>query len=213
MLGCSIYQERFQGRVDPQVFEQDSSVLFKGFFQHEGYFKSETGDLLDSFAEPTKTVRQHQSRWRSSAAGRELVAVVVRAGTDYQRLGWSVPLSWYQAATRSLMQRVERPYFVVFSDISLCAESVALELSAIGPAEPVLWLAPVDQLHLIAEADHVITAATSFGWWGAWLGDAHREFSASRSVIVPDPWCEPGLQTAPQRWHRLATVDVGPPAS
>ncbi len=205
-LGRCIYREEAEGVFDPGVASVQGNVLYSGFFQNEGYFTDRSSVIVDSMVPVSGAASDHLRRVAALGAD-ESVAVVVRAGLDYVRLGWTVPLEWYLAAVEQVLLTVPNPSFVVFSDVPFAADALASLLRPYGPAHAVIELEPVQQLQVMAHADHLVTAATSFGWWGAWLGDALRGFD-DRVVVVPDPWAIPGRQTPSERWTRLPTSVV-----
>lgn len=205
-LGRCIYREEADGLFDPGVVSVQGNVLYSGFFQNEGYFTGRSSVIVDSVVPASRDASEHLRQVDGLGAD-ESVAVVVRAGLDYVRLGWTVPLDWYLTAVEQVLLTVPNPRFVVFSDVPFVADALAFLLRAYGPAHAVVDLEPMQQLHVMAHADHLVTAATSFGWWGAWLGDAKRGFG-DRVVVVPDPWITPGRQTPSERWTRLPTSVV-----
>lgn len=135
--------------------------------------------------------------------------MVVRAGLDYQELGWLLPFAWYRRAAELVANRLGETSFVVFSDVVLAAEATAHALSDIGPAASAAELDPISQLHLIASMDHAVIADSSFAWWGAWLGDYRAGFGSERIVVAPDRWGTFDFGgIPPERWARLAISDV-----
>ena len=44
---------------------------------------------------------------------------------------------------------------------------------------------PIESLNLMSQCDHIVTANSTFSWWGAWLGQR-----PGRQVIFPRPWGE-----------------------
>lgn len=198
------YREPCQGSFDPGFSEARAPVLYKGFFQHEDYFLHHAELIEGSFRPPSGRCRDLvRAAQQEVGRARSPVAVVVRAGLDYERLGWALPLSWYQEAARMSMELVSNPAFVIFSDIPLAADALAAALLPVAPTTSLARATAVDQLHAIGAMDHAIVSSSSFAWWGAWLGDLRSSFSTERCVIAPDPWIRAGLATAPRRWHLL----------
>lgn len=198
------YYERWPGEVDPEVFRLRGPVLLNGCFQSEGYFLDIADRLVSDFRPASPEAIQRTKGFVSRVGPGPTVAVVVRAGADYQDWGWSLDLDWYLLAVSSLCERIPSARFAVFSDIRLAAEAVAALLSKLGPAEPILGMSAVDQLHIIAAMDHAVIADSSFAWWGAWLGDHRTGFATDRIVLAPDPWILPEYKGIPStRWASL----------
>lgn len=193
-----------QGEFDPQVLAAQPPVLLEGYFQNEDYFAGVADRIAAALRPPAELARSLAELRRAVGEG-PTVAVVVRAGLDYEEAGWAHPLEWYLRAAAMAAETVDQVRFAVFSDVPLAAEAMACALGDLGPAAPMVRRDPVTQLHLIASMDHVVLAATSFGWWGAWLGDHRRRYPDDRLVIAPTPWLEPDLDgIVPARWTRLA---------
>jgi hypothetical protein len=53
--------------------------------------------------------------------------------------------------------------------------------------------------------NHAVIANSTFGWWGAWLGDEVTR--RPRIVVAPEKWfVQPGLEfcdVVPERWVKL----------
>lgn len=197
-------REREQGVFDPTVLDLRPPALLEGYFQHERYFATVADRVAAAFRPPASEVSDVLDGFRRTTGEGQTVAVVVRAGSDYEEAGWVQPLDWYRRAAELVADSVGRPRFAVFSDVPLAAESLAEALGGVGPGTPLVRLDPLTQLHLIASMDHAVVSATSFGWWGAWMGDQRRGFPDDRLVVVPDPWLMPALHDVPAaRWKRL----------
>lgn len=175
--------------------------VVRGYFQNEGYFAAAREAVGASFRPPSEAVL----RSRDSLGRHRLptVAVVVHAGADYDRLGWTPPLAWYMSALDEMRAMVGDAHVVVFSDIAVARQAVCLLASSHGPVSEAPGLSAVDQLNLISLLDHTVVAPSSFAWWGAWLGDHRTGYLAHRRVIAPTPWIDPLARTVPDRWVSL----------
>ena len=198
------FRERTRS-YDPAVAAVRPPVLYVGYFQQERYFDHVADKVRGTFRPPTGEVGAAQSHLHAAIGPGETVAVVVRAGPEYDRLGWTLPFDWYQRAATLMAERVERPRFLVFSDVTLAAEGMAAAFRDIGPAHAVEPLDALSHLHLIASMDHAIVSASSYAWWGAWLGDQQQGPGGGRIVIAPTPWLRDELAETPrEQWLRLA---------
>jgi len=131
--------------------------------------------------------------------GRTPVAVQVRQG-DYKnhpRLDVVAPAYFAQAMHR-MKELVPNPHFFFTSDdLPWCQEHF-------GRRSDVTILPPhsmEDGLRMMVACEAHIISNSTYGWWGAWLGE-------KGPVIAPDKWhMVPGSYGAwepvPKRWHRV----------
>lgn len=198
------FHETTEAEFDHNVQTLTGPTVICGYFQNEAYFSAAADRVAASFRPPDADGIAALQRFRVFAGNGDTVAVVIRAGLDYEQLGWTLPFSWYRRAAEEMAGLLESPRFAVFSDVPLAAEAAAKALHDIGPGEAVTRLSPRAQLDVISRLDHAIIASSSFGWWGAWLGDYHADFDPGRVVIAPHLWIRPDLdQTPSPRWRRL----------
>lgn len=201
-----LFDERLFGHFDPEVLARDPPVLFNGYFQHENYFLHAADAIAADIAEPPADSANflNDRSAKLNNRGGPSVALSIRAGADYQRLGWAIPLDWYLHAARLVTEQHPRPEFVVFSDVVTAADEAVSALRPYGPALSAAHLDARAQLHVMAALDHAIIAPSSFAWWGAWLGDHRHGFGAGRTVIAPSPWVKAVFDETPsKRWSRL----------
>jgi hypothetical protein len=204
------YEHRY-GSFDPELVETHSvdrrgGTLFNGYFQNEGYFLHAAGDIADSFAPPPAAAVDFLDRLdaRLGTPGADTVAVSIRAGGDYQALGWAIEPQWYHHAAATIADRVGAARFVVVSDVPAAADATAARLADLGPAISAAHLDAAAQLHVMAALDHAVVAPSSFAWWGAWCGDYRTAFDPARIVVAPKPWVHERFdQTPSHRWWRL----------
>ncbi len=209
--GHTLYREKGDSLFDPNVFaETDAS--FRGFWQTEKYFADIADRIRQELKFDVKDDRlQHESD--SIRSHRNTVSVHIRRG-DYEAEPFLICLSskYYSTAIRYMTERLDDPYFVVFSDDMawVKAHSEELfgdELSA-DPAK--IEFMDADQfddyhdwydMYLMTCCDHNIIANSSFSWWGAWLNPNPDkiviapkawEINAERPDICPDSWIRIG---------------------
>jgi len=92
--------------------------------------------------------------------------------------------TYYDRALRIAKDLVGDLPIVVFSDDSNGTYSLPVDLQsdvhAISAPEE---SRPIETLNIMASSRAMITANSSFSWWGAWLGE-----NPERPVICPRPW-------------------------
>lgn len=127
------------------------------------------------------------------------IAVQVRR-TDYvghSRLDVCTP-EYYLNAMEWMRQRYANPHFIVVSDDPFYCQRIfrtQLDVTVMPPQDSITGLRT-----LVSCDAHVISNST-FGWWGAWLGE-------NGPICVPEIWHhKPGSygdwKPAPDRWQRI----------
>lgn len=196
-----LFIERTPGSFDPTVHAAAAPVLYTGYFQHERYFQNAAQRVAESFAPAPDEAADFQ---RVLPDDLPTVAVAVRAGADYQQLGWAIDQSWYRRAAELLLDTVGAARFVVTSDVPQSAQDTVAMLADLGPGITAATYPPAAQLHILAGCDHAIIAPSTFAWWAAWLGDHRTGFDSRRHVIAPKPWIQSSFDGTPsERWTRL----------
>jgi Glycosyl transferase family 11 len=206
-LSSRCAREMTPGLYDAALLAAEAPCLFQGYFQHERYVADI--DLLGELRPPSDRAQNRIDELRAWRAGDSLVAVLVRAGADYARMGWGQGLEWFVDASRKIAGTVDRPAFVVFSDVPLAARAIAEVLGPLGPAAAAGdTLTPADQLHVAARCDHAVLSSSSFAWWAGFFGDQLNKCT-ERIVVAPEPWLFAGDETARAQWRTLPN-DRGP---
>jgi hypothetical protein len=127
------------------------------------------------------------------------IAVQVRR-TDYvghSRLDVCTP-EYYLNAMEWMRQRYANPHFIVVSDDPFYCQRIfrtQLDVTVMPPQDSITGL------RTIASCDAAVISNSTFGWWGAWLGE-------NGPVCVPEIWHhKPGSygdwKPAPDRWQRI----------
>ncbi|MBJ7355252.1 MAG: alpha-1,2-fucosyltransferase [Thermoleophilaceae bacterium] len=179
-----------------------------GSWQSERHFAELTDELRERFGPDRFTGLSLSARAFADeidAAGRSSVAVHVRRG-DYVAVEWAAKLlppkdvDYYYAAAEMIANAVPRPHYFVFTDDPRWCEQ---ELVLPGPARIVSGdSSDVEDLALIGRCHHAAISNSTFGWWGAWLGERPDSI-----IVAPKRWFgEPAIpeqDKLPQRWLRV----------
>lgn len=133
-------------------------------------------------------------------AGKTPVGVQVRRG-DY--IGHSklcvTNEQYFRNAVRFIRGKIEAPhFFMVSDDPAWCRETFGNDEAVTVMPEQ----SPIDGLRTLASCDAHIISNSTFGWWGAWLGE-------KGPVVAPEIWHhKPGSygdwNPVPERWHRVS---------
>lgn len=196
---------------DDSVASVTGPKLLRGYFQNERYFAHRSADVIAAFREAPASVDEIIDQYRSRRL--PTIAVSLRGASDYEGMGWVLPLDWYLDGVRAALDVVDHAHLVVMADVPLLADAVARHLSTLAPASSFGRLSAIEQLHLLASCDHAVIANSSFAWWGAWLGD-HRQQQVTdqRVVVAPRPWVTESDDILPSRWTAVDVVRHQHPA-
>lgn len=169
---------------DSRVNGLPVGTRLRGYFQSWRYFQESAETIRAIVQKPAI-----ESQWFSHNRSRLSLeapwqAIHIRRG-DYLNPGTLefhglADLSYYSQA---LTASGELP-IKVFSDDLQSARQLVRKLGVDAEfMEPPNDSHPIESLILMSLASSIITANSSFSWWGAWLGE--RE---DRPVFVPRPW-------------------------
>lgn len=127
------------------------------------------------------------------------VGVQVRRGdyVTHGKLNVTTP-EYFLNALRWMRENVENPHFIVVSDDPIYCEKLfekQMDVTVMPPQNP------FDGIRTLASCKAHVISNSTFGWWGAWLGE-------SGPVVVPEHWHHhPGSygdwNIVPDRWIKL----------
>lgn len=195
-------------RFQSEIFDlSPEHICLDGFWQSDKYFREIASELLEkdfSFCDDPgggleDIVRQIE--------GYETVCLHVRR-TDYlienSHMGF-VGLAYYKEATKIMLERIDNPFFIVFSDdLQWCRRNLRLDQPHIFAPE---GLDDVSDFRLMTLCRHFIIANSTFSWWAAWLSK-----SSHKVVIAPKQWFsnEPALTYNPNLMRVPDSIDLVP---
>ena len=141
-------------------------------------------------------------------AGATPIGVQVRRGdyVGHPRLNVVTP-DYFRNAMDWMRERHPRAhFFVVSDDPGWCKRQfeTRLDVTVMPPQ------AAIDGIRTLAACDAQIISNSTFGWWGAWLGE-------KGPVVVPEIWHHrPGSygdwNPVPERWHKVSVKPRVAPA-
>ncbi|GAB1452501.1 alpha-1,2-fucosyltransferase [Draconibacterium sp.] len=105
---------------------------------------------------------------------------------------------YYENAIQFIKQKVENPYFIIFSDdIEYAKENMDLENSYIVNRNT-----GYEDFYLMSLCRHFVLANSTYSFWGALLNDSN-----DKKVCVPEYWYNAPLRKAdfiPPEWIQIA---------
>ena len=173
-----------------------NTVYLDGYFQSELYFKPYKAELQKHFT-PRYSADSSYLQVLSEINNCNAVAVHVRRGdfkTSVHPFHYLLTEDYYKRAIAYIRKRVDSPVFFWFSeDFEWVREHFAEERDfrfvSIKTKN-----GDIDDMMLMKNCKHIITANSTFSWWAAWLNeheDAIRIVPAKPFGIkemIPDNW-------------------------
>lgn len=182
---CTYREPSF--RYDPAALQQSVGGCMFGYFQSWRYLEPvaiEIRELLTGVQRRLQGPALAEVVARVSTPG--AVVLHVRRG-DYLgpnalRFHGLAGLSFYARAVEVLVRLGFNGPVLVFSDD---VEASLEELAPLSPASAVgsCRLSPAAEILAMSAASSLVTANSSFSWWGAWAGER-----PGRPVLAPRPW-------------------------
>lgn len=200
---------RYEGRVfRPGICRSDDWTCLSGYFQSEKYFRHHAAALRSRLV-PRRGLCPAKERLRRHVQSTPSVALHIRRG-DYatdektKRQHGLLPMAYYQRAIALIKERHPRVHAFVFSDDIAWTREHAL----LPAGQMVTYVEPGDadrdheDMVCMSACDHIITANSSFSWWGAWLGE-----NPGKIVVAPRRWfadeAEDAGDLVPDSWIRI----------
>ncbi len=190
------YKEENPRLFDPEVLNLPGNILLIGYFQSEKYFKEIKDIIRKDISMAKKETKKIENKYKN-IKDRRSVAVHVRRG-DYSRLGWSISKKYYRKAVKIMENIVGNIKLYFFSDNINWVKNNKNKIIGGTNVSNYYFVeneSPCKDLMLMKMASHNIISNSTFGWWGAWLGEDEK------SVVI-----------SPKRWvySRVSKIDIIP---
>ncbi len=118
----------------------------------------------------------------SLAQNKNSVSLGVRRG-DYVKLNATCDIDYYRRAIRFISQKVEQPFFLIFSDdIAWCKENLDLSNYCHRYIDANIDV-PFANMELMSKCKHNIISNSTYDWWGAYLNR-----NKNKIIISPKGW-------------------------
>jgi len=186
LLKSQLFVEPRQYRFYPELpsSRTPARVYLRAYWQAAGYAAAVEGELRSQLTLKEEPRGKDAEVLDRIASCRCPISVHVRRG-DYLvgKQTMALPLSYYQAAWRSLLAEFQDAEFFVFSDdIDFAREHLPRQGTRHFVTHNDASTAYQD-LRIMSACKHHIVANSSFSWWGAWMNP-----EPAKVVIAPKYW-------------------------
>ena len=183
----------------PDFFQWDVPTIIQGFFQSEKHFSHCRDVVRKEF-----TFKDHimdQATIERSNYGNPLVSVNVRRG-DYlnnKELYSILDIDYYDKAISTIKDKLNREFNLLYfsNDPKWVNENlIPTHGGNLSPGCEDLQELEIDNDRtfadqaLMSKCDHHIIGNSTYGWWGAWLGE-----NPNKIVISPSSWFSNSINT------------------
>ena len=179
----NIFNEK-KFHYNAEIEKLSGNIYLSGYWQSEKYFSVIRETLLKEFSLKLLLSKEAEILKNKITSNNRSVSIHFRRG-DYVHLAsactyhGTTELDYYHSAIAALKTKIGNPSFYIFSDdINWVKENFKIE-----NASYVEGLKSHEDLELMKNCNHNITANSSFSWWGAWLNN-----NPAKTVIAPKQW-------------------------
>lgn len=181
-INLIMYIEDWNESIERKL-KKKGRIYYTGWWQSENFFKDISDEIRQDFSFPNFTSKKNLEvleKIQSSTS----ISIHIRRG-DYLKdkgLGGLAPLEYYQRAIEYIKEKVNNPYFFIFSnDIEWCKKNLNLANCCY-----IDWNKGEESyrdMQLMSLCKHNIIPNSTFSWWSAWLND-----NPNKIVIAPEKW-------------------------
>lgn len=189
----------------PGVKNIPKNSYLEGYWQSDKYFQDVTEVIRNDFRFKLPLSSQNNIIAKQIGAV-DAVSLHVRRG-DYVKnhqvnaTHGLCPIDYYQAAIRYISERVQSPYFFIFSDdMDWVKDKFKIDFPC-QYIEQNQGAESYNDMRLMSLCQHHIIANSSFSWWGAWLNP-----NTKKIVITPQNWLATDDNTSditPENWIKI----------
>ncbi len=182
-------------------------TYLNGFWQSENYFNECRSILLNQFS-LKKSLSDNAFEIDNKIKSTTSISLHIRRG-DFLSLKSAnhfhgfLPIDYYKNAINYINTKISNVTFFIFSDdIDWCKNNFDFISNKEFVDGKFLALTIHEELILMSNCQHNITANSSFSWWGAWLNQ-----NPEKIVIAPKNWfADKTINTndlIPKSWIKL----------
>lgn len=185
-FGLDIYSEKKEFVMDSNILSLHS-VYLKGTWQSLLYLNTTRNVILKEFEFVLPTDKQNKEII-ALIRQTDSVSIHIRRG-DYLSQQWAdthhviKSIDYYQQAIQLIKNKVNRPYFFIFSNDIEWSQKTFSDLSNTTFVNCNTKEKSYLDMYCMSICKHNIIANSTFSWWGAWLNQ-----NGNKIVIAPNKW-------------------------
>jgi hypothetical protein len=200
-----VKQKKFE--FEPNILEVSPNAFLDGHWISFRYFEPIRDIILKDFRLKKKFDDTVNKPTLKKIKNTISIALHIRRG-DYVKHKETklyhglTPISYYEKSISYILKEVKNPHFFIFSDdILWCKKNLNIDFPTTFVSDQSSGK-DYEDLILMKNCKHFITANSTFSWWGAWLSE-----NDNKIVITPKKWFENSSRNLddllPQKWIKI----------
>ena len=191
----------------PGILNLSDTKCLVGAWQSEKYFKAIESEIRKQYTFK-ENLTGNTSELAKQIQEQNSLCVQVRRGDYvtspvYSKILGTMPVEYLKKGFDLLQSKTTIDHIYFFSDdINWCKENLKFPVTSTYVEDEFPELKSGTYLHLMSLCKHFIIPNSSFGWWGAWLGN-HK----NKIVIAPQQWYKDTSYNSedivPENWIKL----------
>lgn len=175
---------------------EEQNIYLDGYFQSEMYFKNFRPQIIKQFT-PAYVSEKAYFEVLDHITSTNSVAIHVRRGdfkNDNNPYHYILNEEYYQNAIQYVNNNIESPFFFWFSDdIEWVKEKIGIK-NNYRFIKLQTNHSDIDEMLLMKNCNHIITANSTFSWWSAWLSDKRCGIKVvpkkpyGMKYMIPENW-------------------------
>ncbi|MBI3631991.1 MAG: alpha-1,2-fucosyltransferase [Candidatus Vogelbacteria bacterium] len=178
----------------PEIFEINDNCYLSGNWQSEKYFKK-IEDVLRKELTLKNIPTFLTKEWLQKTATCNSISIHIRRGdyiqkTNTNKIHGTCEAEYYENAVKLISKTINKPEFFIFSDdIDWAKKNLRINypIHLVSDNE----ILDYEELIIMSNCKHNITANSSFSWWGAWLNNNRNK-----------------ITIAPKKWFQVEEIDT-----
>lgn len=175
---------------------QADNLYVDGYFQSEEYFKSYRKELINQF-QPSYEAEESYIKALGRIMETNSVAVHIRRSDfkkDKNPFHYLLSEDYYKNAMGYIREHVSSPRFFLFSDDLVWVKEHLGENRDYEYINVKTTHGDIDDMMLMKNCHHIITANSTFSWWAAWLNEHKNTIRVvpdkpyGMEKMIPDGW-------------------------
>lgn len=186
-LGITKFNIEAQIASPAEISAVSKSNFLDGYFQNESYF-NDAADVIRKDFQLKDQGDPKLKEWLNKIQKENSVSLHIRR-TDYlapkhQTIYRQISLEYYKAALKYIQGEVGAVQVFVFSDdIEWVKKNLIIPSDIAVEYISDKGFSPEQELFLMSQCSHNITANSTFSWWAAWLNP-----NLEKIVVTPKKW-------------------------